>query len=177
MLKGTIRTFAAIAVCLCGLVSAVPGQQVLKVAVVDSQKAFETSIPGKAAIARLREKENTINSRLADLDRQILTFETRLKTQNLTLTLDARQQLSLDLENLQVKRKRVQEDSSREYVKLRERLFAKAQRELLTVIRGYAEEQAFNLVFDLAAPGVVYFDQAFDITDEVIKRYDASGKR
>jgi outer membrane protein len=46
--------------------------------------------------------------------------------------------------------------------------------EVLPIIETVAKERGFKLVLDLSISGVAYFDNTLDITDEVIKRYDAS---
>jgi len=48
-----------------------------------------------------------------------------------------------------------------------------AQQQLLPIIENIAKKREFSLVLDLTSSGVVYFNPAFDITDEVIKRYNA----
>ena len=39
---------------------------------------------------------------------------------------------------------------------------------------GFAKEKGFAIVFDLSGSSVAYFNKEFDITEEVIKRYNAS---
>ena len=46
--------------------------------------------------------------------------------------------------------------------------------EVLPIIETVAKEKGFSLVLDLSTTGVAYFDKAIDITDEVVKRYNAS---
>lgn len=149
-------------------------QQTVNIAVFDFQKTVQESIPGKNAIQQINAKERAIVAELDKIDRQILSFETKLNTQRLTLTTEAQQKLSLDIEDLQIKRKRYQEDSAREYQELQLRLMKRLRSEVLAVIQDLAKEKAFSLVLDVNSGGVAYFSEQFDITQDVIQYYNAS---
>jgi Skp family chaperone for outer membrane proteins len=152
-------------------------QQTSSIAVFDFQKTVQESIPGRNAIRQINAKEQAIVTELDKIDKQILSFETKLNTQRLTLTTEARQKLSLDIENMQIKRKRYQEDSAREYQDLHLRLMNKLRSEVLAVIQELANEKKFSLVLDVNSGGVAYFSEQFDITQDVIEYYNASKKK
>jgi len=150
-------------------------QQSMNIAVVDFQKASESSIEGKKALSQLKQREQTILKELDKIDRQILSMETKLTAQKLARSLEKQQQLAIDLDTLKVKRKRVEEDSVKDYRKLQFRLTSRIRNEVINVVHSLAKEKQFSLVLDTSSNAVVYFDQTFDITAEVIKRYDSSG--
>lgn len=149
-------------------------EQLFKVAVINSQKTLQNSDEGKKVIVQLQEKEHKIKNNLAIIEKEIQALDKKLKTQRFTLTLEVQQQLALDLDNLRTKYNRSEEDSAREWQQLKFRLFGKIRNELFPVIESVAKEKEFSLVLDFASEGVVYFNPAIDITDEVIKRYNAS---
>ena len=150
-------------------------QQAPKIAAVDLQRTFEQSAEGKNVLSQLRQKEQAIIGELDKYDKQILSLETKLKTQQLTLTEEAQQKLAFDLEKARVQRKRVEEDSTKEFQRLQFTLVSRLRREVLSVIQGYVKEQQVGLVFDLSAPAaVIYCEPGLDITSEIIRRYDAS---
>jgi len=45
---------------------------------------------------------------------------------------------------------------------------------MLVIIDALVKERGYDLVFDLSTSGLIHYNPAFDITDEVIKKYDAS---
>lgn len=149
-------------------------QQLTKVAVVDSQKTLQNSKEGQKAIALLQGKEKEINNELANLDKKIQDLDTKLKTQRLVMTFEAQEQLSFDLDNLRTERKRFAEDSLKEWQRLQFKLFDKIREEVNPIVANVAKEKGFSLVLDLASNSVAFFSLSIDITDEVIKRYDAS---
>ena len=45
---------------------------------------------------------------------------------------------------------------------------------MVTIIQALRKERGFDVVLDLGTAGIVDYDQALDITAEVVRRYDAS---
>jgi len=154
------------------LVSAGFAQQ--KVGVVNSQEVLEKSVEGKKIMNRLQQKDKENQTRLAKFDEEIRKLETKLSTQRLTLTNEAMTQLSSDLERNRTERKRFGEDSLRDMQELTQRLFQRIQTELMPIIEAVGKEKNLEVVLDLARSGLIYFNPAVSITDDVIQRYDAS---
>jgi len=148
-------------------------EQTFTVAVIDSQKTLQNSIEGQKAIAVLQESQQKINFNLAEIDKKIQDLDTKLNTQRLVMTFEAQEQLAFDLDKLRTERKRVSEDSLKEWQRLQFRLFNKIREEVNPIIENVAKEKGYNLVLDLSSNSVAYFSLAIDITDDVIKRYDA----
>lgn len=147
-------------------------QQTYSVAVIDPVRALETSNEGQKTVARLQERQQSIRDELIQIDRDVEGIESRLKTQRLTLTQEAQQKLAMDLDRLQTKRKRVEEDSIKEYQRLEFQLINQFKQDVLPIIETVAKEKGFSLVLDLSLTGVAYFDKNIDITEEVVKRYN-----
>ena len=156
------------------LVSAGFAQEVLKVAVVNSQEVLEKSSEGKKVMAQLQSRDSKAQADLAKLDEDIRNLETRLNTQRLTLTQEALINMQADLERKRTERTRFAEDQVSEMQDLTNRLFTRIQSELLPIIEALGKEKNYDLIFDLARSGAIYFNPATDVTEEVIKRYDAS---
>lgn len=149
-------------------------QQTGKIGVINSQMVLEKSTEGKRVIAQLQDRDKKSQSDLARLDNEIKQLETKLNTQRLTLTDEAAMQISSDMEKKKTDQKRLSEDAVREIQELQYRLFNKVQGELIPIIDGVGKERGMDVIFDLAKSGAVYFSPAIDLTDEVIRRYDAS---
>jgi outer membrane protein len=45
---------------------------------------------------------------------------------------------------------------------------------MVTVIEAFRKEQGYDLVLDLGTSGVVTLNPAIEITDEIVRRYDAT---
>ena len=149
-------------------------QQALKIGVINSQRVLEDSLEGKRVIAQLKDRDKKIQDELTKADDEIRRLETKLNTQRTTLNEESVIQLTSDIERKRTDRQRRAEDAVRDLRELQGRLFTKVQNELLPIIEQIGKEQNFDLIFDLGKSGAIYFNPTIEVTDEVIKRYDAS---
>jgi len=149
-------------------------QQTTKVGVVNAQEVLEKSTEGKRVIAQLEDKNMKNQNDIAKLDDEIRNLQTKLNTQRLTLTQEAMMNLNSDIERKQTQRKRFAEDSIREMNELSTRLFQKVQNELIPIIQQVGKDMNLDVIFDLSQSGTLYFNPTINLTQEVIKRYDAS---
>lgn len=149
-------------------------QQTTKIGVVNAQEVLEKSTEGKRIIAQLEDKNKKNQNDIAKLDDEIRNLQTKLNTQRLTLTQEAMMNLNSDIERKQTQRKRFAEDSNREMNELSARLFQKIQNELIPIIQQIGKDMNLDVIFDLSQSGTLYFNPTINLTEEVIKRYDAS---
>ncbi len=149
-------------------------QQTTKIGVVNANEVLEKSAEGKRVIAQLEDKNKKNQNDIAKLDDEIRNLQTKLNTQRLTLTQEAMMNLNSDIERKQTQRKRFAEDSIREMNELSARLFQKVQNELIPIIQQIGKDMNFDVIFDLSQSGTLYFNPTINLTEEVIKRYDAS---
>jgi len=156
------------------LVFASFAQESGKIGIVNSNEVIQKSTEGKAVMTQLQEKDKSNSSRISTMDEKIRELETKLNTQRLTLTQESILQLTSELERKRTERKRFAEDSLRELQELRFRLFTKVQDEVIPIIEGLGKERSLDIIFDLANSGAVYVNTTIDLTEEVIKRYNAS---
>lgn len=163
-----------LAVIIAALASTGYAQAIVKIGVVNSQEVLEKSVEGKKIMAQLQDKDKRNQSELSRQDEAIRQLQTKLNTQRLTLTNEALMNLNADLEKKQTERKRFAEDTYREMQDLTQRLFNRIQSELLPIIEQVGKEKGLDIVFDLRSSGAVYYSPAVDLTQEIIKKYDAS---
>jgi outer membrane protein len=149
-------------------------QQISKIAIINSQKAFETSAEGKKALTQLTDRENKIKTDLQKMDDAIRLLDNRLNTGRLTMTNEALIALQADIEKKTTERKRYEEDAARDAQQLSGNLIQKIRVEMVTIIENLAKERGLELVLDTATSGVVTASPTIDITDEVVRRYDQS---
>ena len=158
---------------LAGFVSMGLAQETFDVGVINSAKVMQTSAEGKKAMFTLKQKEQQISDELTKIDNQAKELEIKLSSQKLVLSIESQQQITYDLEQLRTKKKRAEEDYTKEYKQLEFSLVTKIRNEVFPIIESVAKEKNFRLVLDLSVTGVAYVDPVIDITDEVIQRYDA----
>ena len=149
-------------------------QESSRVGIVNPMQVMEQSAEGKSILVRLEKVSKENQDKIVKMDDQIRNLETRINTQRLTLTQESLMNMSSDLERMRTDRKRFAEDSYREFTQLRDRLFNKVKTELIPIIEEIGKEKNMVAIFDLTNSGVIYYLPTIDLTEEVIKKYDAS---
>jgi Skp family chaperone for outer membrane proteins len=148
--------------------------QQLKFGVVNSQDVLERSAEGKKVLARLQDLDKQNQAKIAKLDSEIQQLQAQITTQRLTLTAEALSQKAADLERKQTQRKRDAEDAYANMQETSNRLLQRIQDELLPIVTQLGKEKGLDIIFDLGKSGAVYFNPTIELTEDVIKRYDAS---
>jgi len=169
------RTLAPLVILfVLAVVGATYAQQVSKVAIINSQKAFETCAEGKKALAQMQDRDTKIKNDIQKLDDAIRLLENKLSTGRLTMTNEALAGIQSDIEKKTTERKRYEEDATRDGQSFANNLINKIRGEMVVVIENLAKERGLDLVLDAMSSGVVTASPTIDITDEVIRRYDQS---
>jgi len=153
-------------------------QSALKVAIIDSQRAFDRSAEGRKVVAQLQEKEDEIKAGIKQREEEINGLKLKLDSQKLTLKEEALSQLQVEIDKKEADKRKYEQDSSADFDQLKARLIKKIRDGLLVTVDELVKEKGYDLVFDLSSSGLIYFQPALDITEEVIKRYDeAAGQK
>lgn len=139
-----------------------------KIGVFRLQKVVTESDYGKEVMARMKAKFEPLK---IDLDREtaeVKKLEKELKTQDLALKLEAKQ------DKLREYRRKVR-DLQDSYAAFEEkqqieqqRLGAPVREKLAKVVDKYCKDNNFTIVFEVMSAGVVYVDEAVDISDQII---------
>ena len=149
-----------------------PFPQGAKIAYMDIQRVAAESSEGKAATSRvsaLRDKK------LAELQAKNKQLEAaQQKASQAMLSEDARGQASREGERLTVEIQRMQQDADAELQELQQQLQLEFQRKLTPVIQQVSQEKALELLLSRADAGIIWADQGLDLTEEIIKRFDAA---
>ena len=159
---------------IAGVASLSYAQQPMKIGIVDSQQVLEKSQEGKRVTTQIEAKNRSLQEELARLDDKIRENETKLNTQRLTLSQEALNNLISDTERKRTERARFVEDSRRELNDLTQRLFQRLQNELRPIIEQIGKEKNLDVIYDIGSSGIIYYNPAIDLTQEVIQKYDAS---
>ena len=170
-----VRTIAPLVILFILVVAGVSyAQQTSKIAIINSQKAFETCVEGKKVVGQMQDRENKIKTDIQKLDDSIRLLENKLSTGRLTMTNEALMGIQADIDKKTTERKRYEEDAARDAQQFSVNLIQKIRGEMVTIIENVAKERGLELVLDAQTSGVVTFSPTVDITDEVIRRYDQS---
>ena len=147
-----------------------------KIAYVDIQRVVAETRDGKAATAHL---ETLRKSRQAELDKSTGEFDalrSGLAKQRQLLKPEVVEQrereLTEKMSKLQNTYLRLQQDLSAEEIKAIRQVTGKTQ----SVVARIAANEGFTLVLEKNQAGVLWAASSLDLTNEVIRRYEASSK-
>jgi len=152
----------SLTVCVCAEV---------KIAVVNPQKILVETIRGKQVKDNLEKVSKAKQADIQKKENAIKALEKELMSP--ALNQDTRERKATDLQNLRVELKRFVEDSQKEFQRSYQREMQTLYKEIMPVIQQIGKNQGYTIILDLSSAGVSYFDNTIDITDSVIKAYDA----
>ena len=146
-----------------------------KFAFVDLQRVAAESVEGQAANARVAEVSQ---QRIAEIDAkntELLASQQKLQQGQTVLSPDVRLQLQRDIEKMQLDVERFSQDAEAEVGALQQTLQIEFQQKLLPVIDQVANEKDLDFIFSVADSGLVWASISLDLTDEIIRQFDANG--
>ena len=142
-----------------------------KIGIINPQAVLQSSTKGKEAISRLQALQTAKQKKFEGMQKEIDTLEK--DTLSPVLNAETREKKTQELQSKRVEIKRFAEDAQKDSLATQQKEFESLQRELMPIIEKIAKGAGFSLVLDLNTAGVTYFDPAVDITEKVIKAYDA----
>jgi len=145
-----------------------------KIATVDFQKAINEVAEGKAAKTRLEAMYGEKKDALERMQAALVQKQQDYQKQQVVLSETARKAKEEEINNdamaLQTAYQRYEGEFQQAYMG--------AMDTLLQRMRGIAEqigqERGYTLVIEMTEGGIVYANASIDITEELIKRYNAS---
>lgn len=146
-----------------------------KIGVMNVLRAIVECSEGKQANEEFQKKFEAKRDELSKKQKEVETLQQQLKSQAATLNDEARAGLTKSIEAKSTDLQRSQEDAEKEFNELRNQIFNRIGSKLAPLVQQYAKEKNFTLVLDSSSQTtqLTYVDPATDITDDVVKRYDA----
>lgn len=145
----------------------------IKIGVVDIQKLQEQSAAVQKTKAQLREKFENLQKKLDEEKNALLKLEEELQKQSMMLSLDAKQDKTRELERKTRYYKYLYDDYSQEMKSEESEATQKLQQEIQEVVRMIGAKDGYTLILQKNTTGLIFTDDALDITEEVSKAYDA----
>lgn len=145
-----------------------------KVAVIDVQRLVTDSVAGKEALARLKKLQDDKIAEGKAKNDEVDSLRKRLNEGRLSLADDKISELEKQLEEKVTGLRRFQEDAEREFNKSRETTFGEIERRVFPVIEQVGKEGGYAFIFNKFQSGLLYADDAADITDQIIQRFDGA---
>lgn len=148
----------------------------LKIAYVDIQKAVNESNAGKEAKKTITKDVEKFQRLVADKQKELQALKESLDKQVLMLTPDARANKEKEYQNKLREFQRWGEDTQNEVNQKRIEMERNISAALLKVIQKIGADEGYTVILEKNENIVLYVSKSIDITDRVIKAYDAQKK-
>jgi len=144
-----------------------------KIAIVDLQRALNESSSGKKAKEQFKgefeKMQNGLKSEKDSLDR----LKDDLDKKSAVLNDDQRKTKMEDFERRRRDLRRKLEDADAELRKKDQELTGSILKDLAVVIQEIGEREGYTVILENSSSSVLYGSKSIDITDSVIKAFDA----
>ncbi|MEO8277555.1 MAG: OmpH family outer membrane protein [Thermoanaerobaculia bacterium] len=145
-----------------------------KTAVIDVQRLVTDSVAGKEALARLKKLQDDKIAEGKAKNDEIDGLRKRLNDGRLSLADDKIADLEKQLDEKVTGMRRFQEDAERDFNKSRETTFGDIEKQVFPVIEKFGKEGGYTFIFNKFQSGLLYADDAADVTDQIIQRFDGA---
>ena len=149
----------------------------LRIAVIDTEKILLSSVAGKKAIAELKKAQEAKEAELRAKQQEIKDLQEKLTQGRLTLAQDKLGEMQKALEDKEIALRRLSDDASRELNKRKDDVLGGIDEKVMPVINQIGHEQGYTMIFRKFESGLIYADDAIDITSAVVQRLDAQAQK
>lgn len=141
-------------------------------AVIDVQRVVTESDPGKDALNRLRTLQEEKIAEGQNLQQELDALRDQFTKQRFTLAEDKLEELNGQIEDRTIALQRFEDDAKRALEEARRTYLGRLEESIMPIINEVGKERGFTLIFNKFQSGLVYADEAVDITDDVIRRFN-----
>ena len=163
---------AAMAVIM--LAVALPAAAQAKVAVIDVQRVVTESDPGKEVMQKLRGLSDAKAQEGQQLQQQLATLQDQFNKQRFTVSEVRQAEMTKEIEDKQIAIRRFQDDAQRALQEAQRRELGGLEERILPIINQVGQEEGYTLIFNKFQSGLVYADEAVDVTDRVIQMFNTA---
>lgn len=150
----------------------------VKIGVINAQQVIMNTKKGKEVTSKLEKLGKGKQNKIESMRNDIKKLENDLLSP--ALNSQTRESKSIELQRKKTDLKRFIEDAQKEMQIKSQKELNDLRKDIMPVIEKIGKEKGFTLILDLSTAGIAYFDNAIDITKEVISSYDqkyqSSGK-
>lgn len=148
----------------------------VRIAVIDTEKILLSSQAGKKAVADLKKLQEQREKELGARAQELKDLQAKINDGRLSLAQDKLADLSKQYEEKEIAIRRAQDDATRELTKKRDEMLALIDQRVMPVINQVGKDLGYTMIFRKFESGLIYADEAIDITNVVIQRLDTAAQ-
>lgn len=144
----------------------------IRIGVLDMERLQRTSSSFQKIREKLKKRFDMLKKKLQAEEEGILKLEEELRKQSMMLSLDAKEDKQKELEKKRRHYKYIYGEVTQEMKDAELEATRKVVREIEKVVETMAKRDGYTLILEQGAVGLIYYNDAIDITDQVTKAYD-----
>lgn len=153
--------------------TAVAGVDVAKIGVVDLQRILNDSVAGKDASAELKDRgeqmQKDLQKKSEEWEQKRSALERGFAIMNEDTREEKQRELRIARNDLEVLRKRYTEEIKRQEAQLMKGILD----QVMAMVEDIGRTEGYILIVDKSEGGTVYYPSSIEITDRIIKEFDA----
>ena len=154
--------------------SGAPAAASIRIAVIDVERLVRDSALGKEAFSRVKKLSDDKKGENDRLQKELRDIEQKLSTQGQSLSDDKREQLQKQYNEKSIDYKSFTEKATRDLDQAQKKELADLERRVFPIITQLGKERGYTLIFNKFQSGLVFADDAADITEDVLKRFNTT---
>ena len=171
-----MKRFVILVLVCFGLVASPVMAETQKIAYVDLQKALNLSVAGKAAKEKIKTKVQSYDVEVQGRQEELKKLKDDLEKQAMLLSEEARNAKERDYQQKVKEYQRFTKDIQETLQQTDADLTRKILESLLKVVQEVGKSEGYAMVLEKTESSIVYADESIDISDKVIKAFDAKGQ-
>lgn len=147
-----------------------------KVGTINIQQAIVSTKDGQKAAAELQTRFEPRRKEIEKANAGVQALQEQYKKLGTVGSEDAKRKLQSDIEMKSKSLQRDSEDAQAEFDQEQQKVLNELGGRIMQVINKYATDNGFSMILDISSPQtpVIWASNTLDITNEVIKLYDAN---
>lgn len=146
---------------------------VAKIGVINFEKIMNDSSAGKVSQKELKAKWTELQKKLNQEKQSVEEFSLAIERESLVLSPEKKRAKQRELEDRVNDLKRMNADFTEEFQILQNENINQIQKDVFEIVNEMGKKQGYLLIVERKVGGVLYAPAQVDITDEVIKLYNA----
>lgn len=177
-MKSSLKITVAAAIVLAIAAGTSFAQEPIKIGYIDSQRIFAEYSETQEAERIYKKEVDQWQQQAKSMEREIAKMQDELRAQSLMLSEEKQKEKKLALDRKLEEYQRFMEDTFGE-----NGIAAQRNRELTQpivdkinrILEGFAQNEGYSIVFDIAQANIVYAKKSFDLTSRVLQELNQPG--
>jgi outer membrane protein len=149
----------------------------VKIAVMNVQKIITLCKSGKVAKDKFEKRMKDLQGKFKGEQDELVTLQNEIEKKSSAWSEEKKTEKAREFQKLRRELQAKNEDANFELKALQEKELQPILQTLEEVVNSYGQKKGYTAIFDVKG-GVIYFEKAIDISDDLVKELDAAmGKK